>query len=99
MAAFFDDRAVQANAWLGMSAENSRHGAPRVAQLRTVAAPVRFLSVEPLLERIGRFDLDGADWLTLGDESGQRARPISLGWVRELRDECVLRAVPFFFKQ
>ena len=99
MAAFFASRAVPANAWLGVSVENRRHGLPRVAQLRKIAAPVRFLSVEPLLERLGRFDLDGIDWVIVGGESGQRARPMLIEWVRELRDDCVRRAVPFFFKQ
>lgn len=99
MAAFFAERAVPANAWLGVSVENRRHGLPRITQLRGIAAPVRFLSVEPLLEGLGTVDLAGIDWVIVGGESGMRARPMVLSWVRELRDQCVRLAVPFFFKQ
>lgn len=39
------------------------------------------------------------DWVICGAESGSGARPISLGWVRSLRDECQDAGVAFFYKQ
>ncbi len=39
------------------------------------------------------------DWVIAGGESGPGFRPIEPDWVRDLRDQCVLARVPFFFKQ
>ena len=39
------------------------------------------------------------DWVITGGESGPGFRPLELDWVRDLRDQCVLARVPFFFKQ
>ena len=72
--------------WLGVSVENRRHGIPRIAALRATPAAVRFLSIEPLLEDLGPLDLSGIDWVIVGGESGQRARPMQEKWVLSLRD-------------
>jgi protein gp37 len=87
------------NIWLGVSVENKKHGVPRITELRYANAAVRFLSVEPLLERLGRIDLRSIDWVIVGGESGHGARPMQPEWVRELRDQCVEAGVAFFFKQ
>jgi protein gp37 len=60
---------------------------------------VRFLSIEPLLEDLGRLDLSGISWIIVGGESGRGARPMSPEWVRSIRDQCRAARVPFFFKQ
>lgn len=39
------------------------------------------------------------DWVIAGGESGPKARPPMIGWVRSLRDQCQAAGVPFFFKQ
>ena len=44
-------------------------------------------------------DLDEIDWVIVGGESGLRARPMEIGWVRNIREQCLTRDVPFFFKQ
>ena len=59
MAAFCAGETVPENVWLGVSVENRRYGLPRIAHLRGIDAPVRFLSIEPLLEDLGKFDLSG----------------------------------------
>lgn len=41
----------------------------------------------------------GVDWVIAGGESGPGARPMDPQWVRNIRDQCILAAVPFFFKQ
>jgi protein gp37 len=38
-------------------------------------------------------------WVIVGGESGPKARPMHLSWVRSLRDQCTDAGVPFFFKQ
>lgn len=86
------------NVWIGASVESARY-AHRVADLVQVPAQVRFLSVEPLLGPIPNLPLDGVHWVIVGGESGPGARPMDPAWVRELRDACLARDVPFFFKQ
>jgi protein gp37 len=86
------------NVWTGVSVEDVA-AVKRVDNLREVAAAVRFLSCEPLLEPLGEIDLDGIGWVIAGGESGPRHRPMDLDWVRELRDQCVRADVSFFFKQ
>ena len=60
---------------------------------------MRFLSVEPLLEDLGRIDLGGIDWVIVGGESGHGARTMKAEWVVSVRDQCLAANVPFFFKQ
>ena len=85
--------------WWGISAENRKYGLPRIENLQRVRAGMRFLSVEPLLEDLGKFSLDGIDWVIVGGESGPGARPMKKEWVVSVRDQCRRARVPFFFKQ
>ncbi|MHB8418243.1 MAG: DUF5131 family protein [Myxococcales bacterium] len=85
--------------WWGVSVEDREHGMPRIAELRHTRASTRFLSVEPLLEDVGRLDLRGIHWVIVGGESGPGARPMRAEWVRSVRDQCRRSKVPFFFKQ
>ena len=85
--------------WWGVSVENRKYGLPRIDHLRTTPAAVRFLSVEPLLEDLGRLNLKGVHWVIVGGESGPGARPMNEKWVLSIRNQCSRAAVPFFFKQ
>jgi protein gp37 len=87
------------NIWLGVSVEDRRYGVPRIEDLRRAKAAVRFLSVEPLLERLGRVNLRSIDWVIVGGESGPGAREMDVEWVREIRNQCIEKNVAFFFKQ
>lgn len=91
--------AEQRHIWWGVSVENQKHGLHRIEDLRQSAARVRFLSIEPLLEDLGTFDLSGIDWVIVGGESGPGARPIRKEWVVSIREQCKAAQVPFFFKQ
>ena len=86
------------NIWMGVSVEN-RKCFSRIDSLRKTGAHIKFLSLEPLLEDLGEFDLTGIDGVIVGGESGPGARPMSPSWVRNLRDLCLAAEVPFFFKQ
>lgn len=91
--------AAESHIWWGVSVENRTHGLPRVKQLQNSECAVRFLSIEPLLEDLGQFDLSGIGWVIVGGESGPGARPMSPEWVRNIRALCEARRIPFFFKQ
>src|SRR5262245_44113842 len=93
------DLAAERHIWWGVSVENRRHGLPRIEHLRDAPAAVRFLSIEPLLEDLGKIDLSGISWVIVGGESGNGASPMHPDWVRRLRDQCAHAGVAFFFKQ
>lgn len=100
------DRAVEltnelswtSNIWLGVSVENSSlmH---RIDTLKTAKAVVKFISFEPLLGPITKYDYSGIHWVLVGGESGGKARPIEKKWVVDIHDECYNQNIPFFFKQ
>lgn len=85
--------------WWGVSLDTRAFGLPRLRDLQDSPASVRFLSIEPLLEDIGRISLRGIHWVIVGGESGYGARPLKKEWVTSLRDQCTEAGVPFFFKQ
>ena len=62
-------------------------------------APVKFLSCEPLLSDLGELELYGIDWVIVGGESGNQARPMKKEWVLNIKRQCEEQGVPFFFKQ
>jgi protein gp37 len=84
--------------WVGTSI-GRRRSLAKLESLRETPATVRFVSFEPLLEDLGAIDLTGIDWAIVGAESGRRARPMALDWVRNIRDQCRAAGVAFFFKQ
>ena len=85
--------------WWGVSIDTRAYGLPRLRDLQASPASVRFLSIEPLLEGLGRFSLDGIHWVIVGGESGHGARPLQKEWVTSIRDQCESKGIPFFFKQ
>lgn len=93
------DAAIKPHIWWGVSVEDRKYGLPRIDLLRQAPAAVRFLSVEPLLEDLGRIDLEGIHWVIVGGESGPGARAMRLEWVESVRRQCEAANVAFFFKQ
>jgi protein gp37 len=91
--------AEQPHIWWGVSVEDRKYGLPRIRHLQKTPAAVRFLSIEPLLENLGAFNLSGINWAIVGGESGPGARPMKKDWVVSVRDQCRAYQVPFFFKQ
>lgn len=96
---YFQTRSVPDNAWLGVSVEDRAYGLPRIPYLQAIKAKTRFLSIEPLLEDLGRFSLKGIHWVIVGGESGSKARPMEESWVIKIRNQCQRQEIDFFFKQ
>lgn len=86
------------NLWMGVSVE-SDDVVDRIDHLRNTPAATRFLSCEPLLTPLPDLILDEIDWVIVGGESGQNARPMDPAWARDIRDQCNTAGVAFFFKQ
>ena len=92
-----------ANVWVGASIESQEWVRPRGTKLLRVPAPVRFLSCEPLVERLDLSSLltgdNRVEWVIAGGESGHGAVPSHPAWFTGLRDQCTDADIPFFFKQ
>lgn len=86
------------NVWLGTSVEDHRvlH---RIDQLVRVPASVHFLSLEPLIGPLPNLPLKNIEWVIVGGESGAGARPIMEEWVIDIKSQCEVNNIPFFFKQ
>jgi len=96
---YFSKKQVPSNVWLGVTVENKQQGLPRIDKLRHLKAKVLFLSVEPLLEDLGKINLENIDWVIVGGESGNRARPMEKEWVLNIKQQCETEEIAFFFKQ
>lgn len=66
-----------------------------VDKLRECRVSHRWLSIEPLAEKLPYLDLDGIGWVVVGGGPF----PVQPDWVRSIRDQCVTAGVPFWFKQ
>ena len=99
MREYFNTRDVPNNSWLGVSVEDKQYGKPRISDLQKIKAKTKFLSIEPLLEDLGKLNLEDIKWVIVGGESGFGARPMKEDWVLKLRDQCEKNNVDFFFKQ
>ena len=94
----YEGQSVPRNIWIGASVEDGTK-LSRVEHIRQCVDAIKFLSIEPLIGRIGKIDLSNIDWVIVGGESGPRFREIKDEWVIEIRDQCVQSGVSFFFKQ
>jgi protein gp37 len=90
------DREIPDNLWVGTSVStNADLG--RVETVRGLSAPVKFLSIEPLLGPI-EFDANGLDWLIIGAQTGKNAIPPAQEWVETIVNAASAAAVPLFLK-
>jgi protein gp37 len=100
MAERLGGRRLPAHIWMGASI-----GMPetldRLRSLRRIKADVLWLSAEPLLQSLGKFDASGLAWVVGGGESGPRReiRPMKYAAISDLRELCARTSTPFFFKQ
>lgn len=86
------------NVSAGVTVESGKY-LHRIDLLRKVPAKKRFLNMEPLLGDVGEMDLSGIDSVSVGGESGPKARPLSFSWVVNIRKQCVAQNVRFSFMQ
>jgi protein gp37 len=101
------------NVWLGVSVENQQAADERPELLLKLPAALRFISAEPLLERVTlnpatlgcrghlaeTFGNPLINWVIAGGESGPGARPCALEWIESIVAQCREASVPVFVKQ
>jgi protein gp37 len=89
------------NVWLGVSC-GCEEALPSLDHLRAIPAAVKFVSAEPLLERVDfRPHLGWLDWVITGCEraaKGER-QVMDVDWVRDVDLQCKDAGVKHFFKQ
>ena len=94
------DEGDMPHVWVGVSVEDQRSVDERIPILLQVPAAVKWVSAEPLLDRLDIYDhWHKLDWVVCGGESGARARPMVIGWARWLMEQCRYYHIPFFMKQ
>ena len=86
------------NIWMGVSVR-AQGATRRIPRLVNCGAKHKFLSVEPFIDEINNIDLTGIDWVIVGGESGNGARPVKKEWVFKMKEFCDKASVPLFFKQ
>jgi len=88
------------NVHLGTPIEDQKTADERIPILLQIPAAVRFVSVEPLIEEISIIEKeDIPDWVIIGGESGPKARPCKVEWIRNIVHQCQEAGVPVFVKQ
>lgn len=103
------------NVHLGVSVEDQATADARIPVLLDTPAAVRFVSYEPALGPVdfrccswcGHFGAHdcgaspavGLDWIIVGGESGPRARPCDVAWIRSTVKLCRAEGVSVFVKQ
>jgi len=85
------------NVWIGTTVENQEEYDKRAHYLMDIPAPIRFLSIEPLLGPIEiKHDVD---WIIIGGESGLKARRMGLSYLEGIVQQSQSKQIPIFVKQ
>jgi protein gp37 len=88
------------NVWLGITVENQDMLHKRMPFFKGLDAPIKFLSIEPMLEDINLYPYKhDIDWVIVGCESGPNAREMKMRWVEDIAFLCYYNGIPLFFKQ
>lgn len=87
------------NCWMGASATNTEMALEAWKHLSDIEAKVKFISFEPLQERILMKDLTVLDWLIIGAQTpySQKTAP-KIEWVKEIVDAADKAKIPVFLK-
>lgn len=100
---FLSKRAIKemlSHVWLGTTICNQREANENIPLLLQIPGK-HLLSIEPMLSRvhINPNQLVLINQVVVGAESGHRARPMNLHWVRRIRNDCGRTGVSCFIKQ
>jgi len=87
------------NCWVGVTATNPQMFYEAQAYLERVVAIVRYISLEPFLERIWAPQINAGilDWLIIGAQTNPY-KPPNVEWVQRVVRACRMVGVPIFLK-
>jgi len=89
------------NVWVGVTATNQKAHNEAVVILSYIKASIKFISHEPLLERISLHSPyspeDAYDWDIIGAQTKPYKPPVKI-WVDEITEACKRTGIPYFLK-
>ncbi len=86
----------------GISIEDMKTGQARMDEFAKVLFLHKWISLEPMVGPVNIKQLNYMNeigQITLGGESGHKARPMHPDWARQVRDDCADLGIPFWMKQ
>ncbi len=91
------------NVTVGCTCENQQMAEYRIPYFADAPIAHKFIVCEPLLERIDLSvladELRGIESVSVGGESGDKARVCDYDWVLQIRDFCLTAGIAFSFHQ
>ena len=87
------------NCWVGVSATGNKAYHTAIEVLSEIDAKIKYLSIEPFLERIVVDDyvINAADWLIIGSQTKPTVYP-KIEWVQEIVNAADGYGIPVFLK-
>jgi protein gp37 len=92
---------IPSNAWMGTSVDSQSRVAGAEKYFADVDCGVRWLSVEPMIEKLTFNDIGVFDWVVIGGASASSNTPAwcpPYRWVEHLVGQCDKAGVPVYFK-
>ncbi len=84
--------------WVGVTVENEKNTF-RIEHLRQTHACHKYLHMEPLRGPVNYINLQGVEWVIIGGECAENARPLKEEWAKDIRNQVKAAGLPFFYKQ
>lgn len=85
------------NCWCGVTATDAKMARNALHELLRIEAKVKYISFEPLLERIYVDCLVGVDWVIIGSQTKPTILP-KIEWVNEIITACHKAKISIFMK-
>lgn len=88
--------------WVGTTVDEQKRVANAEKAFRKIDVPVKWLSVEPMLERIEFTDLSMFDWVVIGGQSKSSGGPETFPdprWVHDLTDQAIKAGCKIYQKE
>jgi protein gp37 len=90
------DFELPSNVWAGTTVI-SNEDRQKATIIKHVKAPIRFLSIEPLLGEVN-FDLHGIEWIIIGAMTGKNPVRPKKEWIEKILSNAKKQGIPVFLK-
>lgn len=88
------------NVVIGCTIENQKNADLKLSIYKDLPICHKGITAQPLLEKINiEKYLENIEWVVVGGESDQNARPLDYNWVLDIREQCIRKNVSFEFRQ
>ena len=89
------------NLSIACTVENNKRAKERLPIYLNIDMNYHGIMIEPMLEEIdlAKFELNNVNQISVGGESGSKARILDFDWVKKIHDLCKIKNIPFYFHQ